>query len=92
MAIIRSILADISTGISELKKDPMGVVEKAEGRPVAVLNRNQPVFYAVPAKAYEELIDRLEDYELAKIVEDRKEEPTFEVDVDDIVDNLHPPV
>jgi hypothetical protein len=52
------ILADNSTSIFELKKDPMAIVEEADGFPVAVLNRNQPVFYCVPAHAYE-VIKRL---------------------------------
>ncbi len=45
------IFADVSAGISELKKNPMAVVEQGEGFPVAILNRNEPVFYAVPAMA-----------------------------------------
>jgi antitoxin StbD len=51
----------------------MAVVEQADGFPVAVLNRNQPAFYCVPAQAYELLMDRLEDMELAQIVEQRRE-------------------
>ncbi len=68
MTKIHPILADISAGISELKKNPMSVVEQGEGMPIAILNRNEPVFYVVPAKAYEELLDKLEDFELTKIV------------------------
>ncbi len=68
MATTHTILADISAGISELKKNPMAVVEQGDGAPVAILNRNQPVFYAVPAKAYELIMDKLEDVELAGIV------------------------
>ena len=33
-------------------------------RPVAILNRNQPAFYCVPAKTFEALMDKLEDQEL----------------------------
>lgn len=51
MASTHPILADVSAGISELKKNPMSVVEQGEGAPVAILNRNEPVFYAVPAEA-----------------------------------------
>ncbi len=84
MAATHSILADISAGISELKKNPMAVIQQAEGEPVAILNRNQPVFYAVPVEAYERLLDRLEDLELAAIVEARKDQPEIEVDIDDL--------
>ena len=82
MQTIRPILADNSTSISELKKNPMAVVEQADGFPVAILNRNQPVFYCIPADAYEALLDKLEDFELAKIAEERKDQPEIEVDID----------
>ncbi len=78
------ILADISAGISELKKNPMAIIEQSEGAPVAILNRNEPVFYAVPAAAYEALMDRLEDIELRAIVESRLDQPEIEVSLDDL--------
>jgi len=84
MTVTYSILADISAGISELKKNPMAVIRQGEGAPIAILNRNKPVFYMVPAKAYELLMDRLEDIELTKIVEARKNQPEIEVDIDDL--------
>ncbi|MCL1079268.1 type II toxin-antitoxin system Phd/YefM family antitoxin [Parashewanella spongiae] len=84
MLSIRPILAENSTSISELKKNPMAVVEQADGFPVAVLNRNQPAFYCVPAEAYELLMDKLEDVELAKLVEERKEQPEIEISIDDL--------
>jgi len=31
---------------------------------VAILNRNEPAFYCVPAKAYEAMLERIEDLEL----------------------------
>ncbi|CAI8763763.1 type II toxin-antitoxin system Phd/YefM family antitoxin [Methylococcus capsulatus] len=41
----------------------MKTVAAGEGFPVAILNRNEPAFYCVPAKAYEALTSRLEDLE-----------------------------
>lgn len=84
MRTVRPILADNSTSISELKKNPMAVVDQADGFPVAVLNRNQPAFYCVPAEAYELMMDKLEDMELAQLVEARRNEPEIEVDIDDL--------
>ena len=81
MAISHLILADVSAGISELKKNPMAVVKQGDGAPVAILNRNEPVFYAVPAEAYELLMDKLEDIELAAIVKERENQPEIEVDI-----------
>ena len=83
MSITHPILADVSAGISELKKNPMAVVRQGDGAPVAILNRNEPVFYAIPAKAFELLMDKLEDMELASIVEARKGQPEIEVNIDD---------
>jgi len=83
MTITHPILADVSAGISELKKNPMAVVRQGDGAPVAILNRNEPVFYAIPAKAFELLMDKLEDMELATIVEARKDQPEIEVNIDD---------
>ena len=78
------ILADISAGISELKKNPMAIIEQSEGAPIAILNRNEPVFYAVPAKAYEALMDKLEDIELAQIVNERLDQKEIEVSFDEL--------
>ena len=66
------ILAQISASVSELKKNPMGTVAAGEGFPVAILNRNTPAFYCVPAKAYEALMDKLENLELNALADSRK--------------------
>ena len=84
MAVTHAILADISAGISELKKNPMAIIQQADGETIAILNRNEPVFYAIPAKAFELLMDKLEDMELAAIVEARKDQPEIEVNIDDL--------
>ena len=84
MALTHPVLADVSAGISELKKNPMSVVAQGHGAPVAILNRNEPVFYAVPAEAFEALMDKLEDIELAAMVRDRLDQPEIEVTLDDL--------
>jgi len=66
------------------KKNPVAVVVQADGFPVAVFNRNQSVFYCVPADTYELLMDKLEDVELARIVDERKDQPEIEFDIDDL--------
>ncbi len=65
------ILAETTASISELKRNPMATVAAGEGFPVAILNRNEPAFYCVPAKAYEELMNRLEDSELNALADTR---------------------
>jgi len=65
------ILSELAASISDLKKNPMGVVAAGEGFPVAILNRNVPVFYCVPADVYESMMSRLEDLEFNVIAEAR---------------------
>jgi len=79
--ITEVIHATQSVGISALKLNPTAVIESADGRAVAILNRNKPVAYLLPADQYEALLDRLEDYELADIVRARQNEPMVEVDI-----------
>ncbi len=78
------ILAEMTASVSELKKNPMGTVAAGDGFPVAILNRNEPAFYCVPAKAYEALMDKLEDIELNAIADARKNQPEIEVRLDEL--------
>jgi len=68
-----------SVSISELKKNPSAVIEQANGFPVAVLNHNKPAAYLVPAAAFEAMMERLDDIELAKLVKERESEPAVRV-------------
>ncbi|WP_297809488.1 type II toxin-antitoxin system prevent-host-death family antitoxin [uncultured Methylophaga sp.] len=72
------ILSSKTIGITELKRNPMAVVKQCD--PVAVLSRNKPVFYAIPAETYEAMLERLEDLELAAIVRARQDQPRSELD------------
>ena len=78
------ILTDIAASISELKANPMKVVASGNGLPIAVLNRNEPAFYCVPARAYEAMLDLIEDIELLEIVKARAQEETVKVLIDDL--------
>ena len=49
----------------------MATVAAGEGMAVAMLNRNEPGFHYVPARAYEELMDLVEDLELGRIADAR---------------------
>lgn len=78
------ILAETTASVSELKKNPMGTVAAGEGFPVAILNRNEPAFYCIPAKAYEALIDKLEDMELNAIADARKDQAEVSVKLSEL--------
>jgi antitoxin StbD len=62
----------------------MQVVNSAEGETLTILNHNEPVFYCIPAKKYEEILDILDDLYLKEIIESRANEPEIEVDFDDL--------
>jgi antitoxin StbD len=83
---MQQILASFSASISELKKNPSALLNKAEGEAIAILNHNSPTAYLVPADVYEQLLEKLEDYELGKIVKERQgEKPlAIEVSLDDL--------
>lgn len=78
------ILTNVAASITELKANPMKVAASAYGDPVAVLNRNAPVFYCVPAEAYEAMIDKIENLELLELVKERENEKSIPVNIDDL--------
>lgn len=63
---MQQILASFSASISELKKNPTALLNKAEGETIAILNHNLPTAYLVPAVVYELLIDKLKFLPSAK--------------------------
>lgn len=60
----------------------MATVNAGDGYPVAILNRNQPAFYCVPAELYEQMLDALDDQELVKLVHERSNQRLLDVDLD----------
>ncbi|TQO04847.1 UNVERIFIED_ORG: antitoxin StbD [Citrobacter freundii] len=76
------ILSDTSASVSELKKNPMATVNAGDGYPVAILNRNRPAFYCVPAELYEKMLEALDDQELIKLVAERSSQTLHDVDLD----------
>lgn len=76
------IYSDRTASVTELKRDPMGTIAAAEGHAVAILNRNQAVFYCVPAAEYEAMLERLEDAELNTIADERSTMAEVAVDLD----------
>jgi antitoxin StbD len=82
--VAHSILSEVSASVSELKRNPMGTVAAGEGFAVAILNRNEPAFYCVPAKAYEALMDRLEDIDLNRIADAREGQRAVKVQLDEL--------
>ena len=81
------ILANYTASISELKKSPSSIIEKAGNEAVAILNHNKPSAYLVPCELYVKMMDIIDDYHLAQIVRERMndgEEP-IEVSLDELL-------
>lgn len=78
------ILTENITSISELKANPMNVIASSDGQAIAVLNRNQPAFYAVPVELYEQMLEAIDNAELAKIVKSRQNQKSIRVSLNDL--------
>jgi len=79
---MKTVLANCSASISELKKNPTALINESDGEPIAILNHNQPTAYLVPAETYETIMERLEDYQLGLLINERQNEKIEAVDVD----------
>ncbi len=84
--MLTKIYADYTVSITELKKNPQALIDNAHGEAIALLNRNKPTAYIIPAETYEKLMDVADDLELSQIIEERKAEKTDAVEV--ILDEL----
>ena len=51
------------------------------GYPVAIIDRNRPVFYCVPAALYEQMLDELDEKDLVQMITERQNQPLREVDL-----------
>ncbi|MCT4635972.1 MAG: type II toxin-antitoxin system Phd/YefM family antitoxin [Rickettsiales bacterium] len=78
------VLSDLIASVSELKKHPMQVVSQAQGKPLAILNRNKPAFYCISPAMFEALIEKIEDEELIRLIQTRSGEQEIEVDINDL--------
>ncbi len=78
--------ASLTASISDIKRNPQALIDSAQGETIALLNRNKPTAYIVPAKTYEMLMDLAEDIELGRIIEERKGEKknAIEIGIDEL--------
>lgn len=79
------ILTNIAASITDLKRNPMGIVAEGEGGAVAILNRNEPAFYCVPPELYAYYRDLAEDAQLNAVADERMKQPDIvRVNLDDL--------
>lgn len=80
----KTIYATTSVSLTELGRDPAGVIEDAGKLPVAILDNNRASAYLVPAETFEALLELIEDIELADLVRERRDDEFVKVRIDDL--------
>ena len=81
---MQTMLATATVSISDLKKNPSDIINRAHGAPVAILNHNRPTAYLVPAAAFESMIEQLDDQYLIQLVKERQQERSVKVTLDEL--------
>ena len=81
---MQSVLADVAVSVSELKKNPSRILAEVTGAPVALLDQDRVMAYLVPAELYEQILERLDDFELAVLAKARAAEKSIRVSLDDL--------
>ena len=67
---LHQILADQVASITDLKRNPMGVIQESESGIVAILNRNQPAFYCIMPELFSHMKELIKDLELGRMSDD----------------------
>ncbi|WP_421180248.1 type II toxin-antitoxin system Phd/YefM family antitoxin [Aeromonas enteropelogenes] len=65
------ILSETAASITELKRNPIGILKKGNGSAVAILSHNKTAFYCVPADLYAYYVELAEDAELNRKADER---------------------
>jgi antitoxin StbD len=84
MRFSHAIYAPTTVSMTDLRRNPGAILEDAGDNPVAVLNHNKPTAYLLSAKAYEALLERLEDAELTQIAKLRQGGKRVKVKLEDL--------
>ena len=84
MSITQTIHAKTTVSMTDLRRNPSKIMEIAGDLPVAVLNHNRPEAYLLSAKAYEALLELIDDLTLIKTIKDRKGGKTVKVKLEQL--------
>ena len=77
--------AQTTISVTALRRsNPSKIIEDAGGLPVAVLNHNKPEAYLLSAKAYEALLELIDDLTLVKTIKERKGGKTVKVKLEQL--------
>lgn len=76
--------ADLAVSISDLKRNPAGVMKAAEVQAVAVLNHNKVVGYVISPEAWDGILESLDDLRSIELAHERRNQKGVEVSLDDL--------
>ena len=84
MSLTQTIHAKTTVSMTDLRRNPSKIMEAAGDLPVAVLNHNKPEAYLLSAKAYEALLELIDDLTLVKTIKERKGGKTVKVKLEQL--------
>lgn len=84
MPITQTIHAKTTVSMTDLRRNPSKILDDANDMPVAILNHNRVEAYLLSAKAYEKLLDLLDDVSLIKTIQSRRGGKTVKVNIEDL--------
>ena len=84
MPITQTIYAKTTVSMTDLRRNPSKILDDANDMPVAILNHNRAEAYLLSAKAYEKLLDLLDDVSLIKTIQSRRGGKTVKVNIEDL--------
>ena len=84
MSLTQTIHAKTTVSMTDLRRNPRKIMEIARDLPVAVLNHNKPEAYLLSAKAYEALLNLIDDLTLIKTIKARKGGKTVKVKLEQL--------
>ncbi len=68
---METILATMTTSISEFKNNPSAALKKAGDKPFAVLTNNKASFYVIPPELFETITEILFELQLTPVIKKR---------------------
>jgi antitoxin StbD len=80
----QAVYAEVNVSMTELRSNLVGVIEASNLSPIAVLIRNKPAAYLISPIYYEEMLQKIEDLELNKIVNARAGGKTVQLRIEDL--------
>ena len=81
-----TILASLTTSISEFKSNPSAALRKAGKKPFAVLTNNKPSFYVITPELYESITELLFEVQVTPVIKKRlnRLDKAISVDIADL--------